>query len=76
MPETTDNTRLQKILSGDNPRKIAFLLLKPTDLNSTGEMIDSWGTPFRITYGPESTVHVISAGPDKIFGTTDDITNQ
>ena len=75
-PQTPENYRLIKILCGDNPRKIEFISLKPRQVSPNGEMIDPWGTPFRITFDPGAEVHVISAGPDKIFGTPDDITNQ
>jgi type II secretory pathway pseudopilin PulG len=76
LPETSENYRLKKILCGDNPRKIEFLSLKTGQINPNGEIIDPWGTPFRITFDSDSKVHVISADPDKIFGTADDITNQ
>ena len=76
MPDSPENSRLIKSLTGDSPRKIQFLSLNPRDLNSKGEMIDPWGTPFRITFDADSTVHVTSAGPDKVFGTADDLTNQ
>jgi len=76
LPPTLENHRLIKILCGDNPHKIEFLSLKPSDISPNGEMIDPWGTPFRITFDSDSKVLVISAGPDKIFGTPDDITNQ
>jgi type II secretory pathway pseudopilin PulG len=76
LPSTSENYRLVKILVGDNPRKIEFLSLKPSDLTPNGDMIDSWGTPFRIGFDSASKVHVVSVGPDKIFGTPDDITNQ
>jgi len=75
LPPTSENYRLKKILCGDNPRGIPFITLKPSDLSPNGDMIDPWKTPFRIVFDPESKVHVISAGPDKIFGTPDDITN-
>jgi hypothetical protein len=75
LPETTENYRLKKILCGDNLRKIEFISLKLRDVNVNGEMIDPWGTPFRIMFDDDFKVHVISAGPDKIFGTPDDITN-
>jgi type II secretory pathway pseudopilin PulG len=75
-PESSENYRLIKILCGDNPRRIAFLSVMPRDLNPNGEMIDSWGTPFRITFDSDNKVRVISAGPDKIFGAADDITSQ
>lgn len=72
MPESPENARLIKSLTGNNPRKIPFLMLKASQLNSNGEMIDPWGTPFRITFDSGSKVNVTSAGPDKIFGTADD----
>ena len=37
--------------------------------------VDAWGTPFRYTKFDEETFEVRSAGPDKIMGTEDDITN-
>lgn len=76
LPKTSENYRLIKILCGDNPKQIAFVYLKQWELNPNGEMIDPWGTPFRITFDPDSKIHIISAGPDKIFGTPDDIANQ
>jgi type II secretory pathway pseudopilin PulG len=76
LPENSENYRLIKILCGDNPRKIEFLSLIPRDVNPNGEMIDQWGTPFRITFDSDAKIHVVSAGPDKIFGTPDDITNE
>jgi len=76
LPQVSENNRLKEILCGDNPRKMEFLTFRPNDVSSNGEMIDPWGTPFRITFDPDSKIHVISAGPDKIFGTPDDITNQ
>jgi hypothetical protein len=76
LPQTSENYRLIKILCGDNPRKIEFISLKPRQLSPNGEDIDPWKTPFRITFDPDFKIHVISAGPDKIFGTPDDIANQ
>ena len=75
-PPTSENYRLMQILKGDNLRKKVFLTLNSQDVSPNGEAIDSWGTPFRITFDYDCNVHVLSAGPDKIFGTPDDITNQ
>lgn len=57
-----------KILQGDNKRKIVFYEISPKQLNEKGELMDSWGTPYRIeidqkTYRP----HVSSAGKNKVF---------
>lgn len=81
LPSTSENYRLIKILKGEskmegNPRAIAFLTVKPEDLTTNGELIDPWKIPYRITFDANSKVHVLSAGPDKVFGTPDDMTNQ
>jgi len=76
LPPTSENYRLMKILTTDNPRAIPLINVKPTDLTPNGDLIDPWGTPYRITFDSDSKVHVISAGPDKVFGTHDDVTNQ
>jgi len=76
LPQTSENYQLIKILQQDNPRKISFLENNSNDFNSNGEIVDPWGTPFRITFDSDSKVHAASAGPDKVFGTPDDVTNQ
>jgi type II secretory pathway pseudopilin PulG len=77
LPATSENYRLVKILTGENnPRAITFITLKPTDMTANGELQDPWGTPYRITFDSNSKIHVMSAGPDKVFGTPDDVTNQ
>ncbi len=41
------------------------------------EIYDPWGTPLDYRYVPDDNFpELVSAGPDKIFGTTDDITNR
>jgi len=75
-PKNLDNHLFIEALSGKNPEKAAYMLIKARNLNSKGELIDDWGTPFRISYFSASDVLILSAGPDKIFGTSDDISNQ
>jgi hypothetical protein len=75
LPETPENYRLIEILRGENPQKIEFLTLKKSEVNANEEMIDPWKTPYRIVFGPKPEVKAMSAGPDKVFGTKDDITN-
>jgi len=75
-PSTSENYRLVKILTTDNPRGIAFINVKSSDLTPNGDLIDPWKTPVRITFDSNSKVHAASAGPDKVFGTPDDVTNQ
>jgi hypothetical protein len=79
-PVTSDNATLIKILTGltatENSRQIAFLTVKPSDENAKGELLDPWGTPLEMSVTHDGVIHLRSAGPDKIFGTADDITNQ
>jgi hypothetical protein len=74
-PPGSDNASLIKALEGDNPRKIEFINLKPTDTDSAGEIIDSWGTPLQIIMTNPNHPVVKSAGPDKIWNTKDDLSN-
>ncbi|MBI4335643.1 MAG: type II secretion system protein GspG [Candidatus Omnitrophica bacterium] len=55
-----------------------YMNFKEKDLNSNKEYLDPWGVPY--TYkkpGDKNklTYDIISAGPDKAFGTNDDIAN-
>jgi hypothetical protein len=63
-----------KTLLGDNPRRIAFLNINPRSINSNGEYVDPWGTPYKIEIGGETNVFVRSAGPNRKFGDKDDPT--
>ena len=62
-------------LTGKNPRNIEFMILRKRDLNESGEMIDFWNTPFRFERVSDAEpLQLTSAGPDKTFGTQDDVT--
>jgi hypothetical protein len=58
--------------SGFNPTQVTLERLQQ-DLNISGQdMMDGWGTALR--FEPEAQVYrVISAGPDKVFGTGDEL---
>jgi hypothetical protein len=73
LPPDADNQKLTAALMGDNSRQIAFISLSKNQLNAKNEMVDRWGTPLRIAFLGSTTIQVTSAGPDKIFGTADDI---
>ena len=71
------NPEITAALSGTNPKHINFLTGLPgVRVNSDGEMIDAWGTPyfFHQLSGTEMEIH--SAGPDKIMWTSDDLVTQ
>lgn len=75
-PDSSENKALVAILSGKNPRKIVFFEPRPNLLNQTGEIIDKWGTPIRITFHSDEPPSFVSAGKDKNFGTPDDINDK
>lgn len=79
-PAAADNLTLTKILTGtsdvENPRTIAFLSVRSSEIGAKGEIIDPWGTPYQFFVTVDGKFHTRSAGPDKIFGTADDISNQ
>jgi hypothetical protein len=73
LPPSSDNQRFTAALLGDNSRFIAFISLSDDEINDKKEMIDPWSTPLKMTFLDNGTLQVTSAGPDKIFGTMDDI---
>lgn len=64
---------LWKQLSGDNPQKIIFASIKASSINTNGDFVDPWETPFAINFPSTNSFVISSAGPDKIFGNADDI---
>ncbi len=63
------------VLRGKNPRGIVFLELRDQDMNSSGEPVDFWKTLFRFERASDGEGwQITSAGPDKKFGTSDDVT--
>jgi len=66
---------VESALRGNNPHGTIFMELLASDLNQAGEQVDPWNTPFRLVPARDATPpQLISAGPDKVFGTQDDIT--
>ena len=55
-------------LRGRNEKEKTYIDLVPAAVNDHGEMLDPWGTPFRITFDSASnTPRIQSAGPNLIF---------
>ena len=68
------NPEITSQLTGNNPKHLNFINPQPgTRINSMGELVDAWGTPyfFHQISGAEMEIH--SAGPDKIMWTSDDL---
>jgi Type II secretion system (T2SS), protein G len=70
---TGDPALVLKMLLGENPRKIVFLIISPKSTNSIGEFVDPWGTPYGICFPLTNSFVISSAGKDKKFGDADDI---
>lgn len=69
-----ENAEITSQLMGQNPKQANFI--QPDAgmrVNSQGELVDPWGTPyfFHQLSGTEMEIH--SAGPDKVMWTDDDI---
>jgi hypothetical protein len=62
------NALLFHALFGGNPQKTVFLEGRT---NNTGELLDPWGTPYRIEIG-ETNFLISSAGKDGKWGDKDD----
>ena len=48
-------------------------MLVPKYLPSTNSIRDSWGNPFHLEKDDQQNLFLISAGPDRVFATGDDI---
>jgi hypothetical protein len=72
-PKGKNNAEITQELVGNNPRTIPFLAPMPRDLNGKKELIDSWGTPFRISILDPKNPLIQSAGPDRKWNTSDDL---
>jgi type II secretory pathway pseudopilin PulG len=50
-------------INGQNPKKLDYVEALPSEMNSTGEFLDPWGEPYRISVDPK--VRVYSCGPNR-----------
>lgn len=71
----SENARILKALLGENPKKIKLFDANPKRLNSRGEFLDPWKTPYEIQIIGNTNFAIRSSGADRVFGNQDDITN-
>ena len=60
-------------INGQNPKKLDYVEALPTEMNGSGEFVDPWGEPYRISV--DSQIRVYSCGPNRLdeHGDGDDI---
>jgi hypothetical protein len=66
------NAEITAALAGDNSRGHAPLAADSPAINSNGELVDRWGTPFFFHQMSANSMDVRSAGPDRTLYTSDD----
>lgn len=74
-PPTGNRTQLLQILRGDNARRIVFFETpsRRGAISKQGEFIDPWGTAYRLTIISNQRPVLASAGPNRTFGDSDDL---
>jgi hypothetical protein len=68
-----ENDEITAALAGGNRLHFAFISPRHSAINSQGELCDRWGTPFRFHALSGTQMEIRSAGPDRKFGTNDDV---
>ena len=72
-PVAGENREVVEALTGRNLHRLVFINPRHSALNRDGELLDRWGTPFRFHPVSRSLMEFSSAGPDRSFGTNDDV---
>ena len=63
-----DYAQICRSLFGDNRLKQKYFDIGPKGINEKGEIIDPWGTPYRIDFSPHPDApRVQSAGKNRVF---------
>jgi hypothetical protein len=66
-----DSRAIAHALCGQNPKKIVFVEPGSEHISPDGDLLDPWGTPFKI-YLSGNEILVRSAGPNKHFDVSGD----
>lgn len=67
------NAEIMREMMGGNPRQAQLGPPEGMNLNGLGELVDQWNTPYFFHQLSRDLMEIHSAGPDKVFGTKDDI---
>lgn len=68
-----ENAEITAALIGENPFRLPLLPRDHPAINAAGELTDRWGTPLHFHALASDRMEIRSAGPDKKFGTADDV---
>ena len=68
-----ENRDITTSLTGSNARSIALLPRRHPAINTAGELIDRWGTPYFFHQLSGTRMEIRSAGPDRVLHTDDDV---
>jgi hypothetical protein len=60
------NVDIVKSLLGQGEKKVLILVVRKSDINSKGEVVDPWGTPLKFYISGDSVL-IRSAGPNKAW---------
>lgn len=75
-PQGGLNEEIVERLLGFNEKKVRFLPDPFEYLNGRGELVDRWGSPYFFHPVSAEEMEIVSAGPDKILWTDDDVMMQ
>jgi len=67
------NQEVTQQLLGNNSAQRAFIDKNHPRINDNGELVDKWQTPYEFHFLSARRVEVISAGPDRVPHTEDDL---
>jgi hypothetical protein len=67
------NAEIMAALMGGNPRQAQLGPEGGKGVNSKGELVDRWGTPYFFHQISGTHTEIRSAGPDRVMWTSDDI---
>lgn len=70
------NAEIMKAVMGGNPKNARLGPPEGQSLNGNGELVDRWGTAYFFHQMSATHMEIHSAGPDKFFGTADDVTQR
>ncbi len=72
-PSGGTNAEITASLTGQNTKELAIVPPDFPAVNADGELIDRWGTPYFFHPVSRRVMEVLSAGPDSVLWTGDDI---